>query len=149
MTTERKATLTIDGQAPVDFQIMSPTHGNDCIDIRTLGAKTGLFTYDSGFLSTASCKSKVTFIDGDVGQLLYRGYPIEQLAENCNFLEVTYLLKNGELPNAKQKSRFRKHHQEPHDGSRATRQVLLRFPSRCASDGCDDWCRWCPVRLLS
>ena len=106
MTTERKATLTIDGQAPVDFPIMSPTHGNDCVDIRTLGAKTGLFTYDSGFLSTASCKSKVTFIDGDVGQLLYRGYPIEQLAEQCNFLEVTYLLKNGELPNATQKTGF-------------------------------------------
>ncbi|MBL8417995.1 MAG: citrate (Si)-synthase [Dechloromonas sp.] len=106
MTTERKATLTIDGMAPVDFPIMTPTHGNDCVDIRTLGAKTGLFTYDSGFLSTASCKSKITFIDGDVGQLLYRGYPIEQLAEQCNFLEVTYLLKNGELPNAKQKTDF-------------------------------------------
>ena len=106
MTTERKATLTIDGMAPVDFSIMTPTHGNECIDIRTLGGKTGLFTYDSGFLSTASCKSKVTFIDGDVGQLLYRGYPIEQLAEQCNFLEVTYLLKNGELPNAKQKTDF-------------------------------------------
>jgi citrate synthase len=106
MTTERKATLTIDGIAPVDFPIMSPTHGNDCVDIRTLGAKTGLFTYDSGFLSTASCKSTITFIDGDKGELLYRGYPIEQLAENCNFLEVTYLLKNGELPNAKQKSEF-------------------------------------------
>ena len=106
MTTERKATLSIDGQAPVDFPIMSPTHGNDCVDIRTLGGKTGLFTYDSGFLSTASCKSKVTFIDGDKGELLYRGYPIEQLAENCNFLEVTYLLKNGELPNASQKSDF-------------------------------------------
>ena len=106
MTTERKATLNIDGQAPVDFPIMSPTHGNDCVDIRTLGGKTGLFTYDSGFLSTASCKSKVTFIDGDKGELLYRGYPIEQLAENCNFLEVTYLLKNGELPNAQQKSDF-------------------------------------------
>jgi citrate synthase len=85
---------------------MSPTHGNDCIDIRTLGAKTGLFTYDSGFLSTASCKSTVTFIDGDKGELLYRGYPIEQLAENCNFLEVAYLLKNGELPNAEQKTKF-------------------------------------------
>jgi citrate synthase len=98
--------LAIEGQAPVDFTIMTPTHGNECIDIRTLGAKTGLFTYDSGFLSTASCKSKITFIDGDVGQLLYRGYPIEQLAENCNFLEVTYLLKNGELPNAAQKKKF-------------------------------------------
>ena len=106
MTTERKATLTIDGQAPVEFPIMTPTHGNDCIDIRTLGAKTGFFTYDSGFLSTASCKSKITFIDGDKGELLYRGYPIEQLAEHCNFLEVTYLLKNGELPNANQKLNF-------------------------------------------
>ena len=106
MTTARKATLTIDGMAPVEFPIMTPTHGNDCVDIRTLGAKTGLFTYDSGFLSTASCKSRITFIDGDVGQLLYRGYPIEQLAEQCNFLEVTYLLKNGELPNAAQKVAF-------------------------------------------
>ena len=106
MTTERKATLNIDGQAPVDFPIMTPTHGNDCVDIRTLGGKTGLFTYDSGFLSTASCKSKITFIDGDKGELLYRGYPIEQLAEQCNFLEVTYLLKNGELPNASQKTDF-------------------------------------------
>ena len=108
MTTERKATLSIDGQAPVDFPIMSPTHGNDCVDIRTLGGKTGLFTYDSGFLSTASCKSRVTFIDGDKGELLYRGYPIEQLAGQCNFLEVTYLLKNGELPNASQKAQFEK-----------------------------------------
>jgi citrate synthase len=106
MTTERKATLTIEGQAPVEFTIMSPTHGNDCIDIRTLGAKTGLFTYDSGFMSTASCKSKITFIDGEKGELLYRGYPIEQLAENCNFLEVAYLLKHGELPNATQKTLF-------------------------------------------
>jgi citrate synthase len=106
MTTERKAILTIDGQAPVEFQVMTPTHGNDCVDIRTLGAKTGLFTYDSGFLSTASCKSTVTFIDGDKGELLYRGYPIEQLAQNCNFLEVTYLLKNGELPNSAQKTSF-------------------------------------------
>ena len=118
MTTERKATLTIDGQAPVDFPILSPTHGNDCVDIRTLGGKTGLFTYDSGFLSTASCKSKVTFIDGDKGELLYRGYPIEQLAENCNFLEVAYLLKNGELPNAAEKVNFEntiKKHTMVHD----------------------------------
>jgi citrate synthase len=104
--TERKATLAIEGQAPVDFSIMTPTHGNECIDIRTLGAKTGYFTYDSGFLSTASCKSKITFIDGDKGELLYRGHPIEQLAENCNFLEVAYLLKNGELPNAEQKAAY-------------------------------------------
>jgi citrate synthase len=108
MTTDRKATLTIDGQTPVEFPIMSPTHGNDCIDIRSLGGKTGLFTYDSGFLSTASCKSAITYIDGDKGELLYRGYPIEQLAENCDFLEVTHLLRNGELPNAEEKSSFEK-----------------------------------------
>ncbi len=106
MTTARKATLTIDGMAPVEFPVMTPTHGNGCVDIRTLGAKTGLFTYDSGYLSTASCKSRITFIDGDAGQLLYRGYPIEQLAEQCSFLEVTYLLKNGELPNSAQRSEF-------------------------------------------
>jgi citrate synthase len=104
MTTERKATLIIEGRAPVEFPIMTPTHGNDCIDIRTLGAKTGLFTYDSGYLSTASCRSTVTFIDGDKGELLYRGYPIEQLAEQCNFLEVAYLLWNGELPSTARES---------------------------------------------
>ena len=105
MTTQRTAALTVDGKS-VEFPIMSGTHGNDVIDIRTLGGKTGYFTYDSGFLSTASCQSKVTYIDGDKGELLYRGYPIEQLADNCNFLEVTYLLKNGELPNAAQKHDF-------------------------------------------
>ena len=117
MSTERTATLTVDGKT-VEFPVMTGTHGNDVIDIRTLGAKTGLFTYDSGFLSTASCKSKITFIDGDKGELLYRGYPIEQLAEQCNFLEVAYLLKNGELPNAEQKTAFEstiKNHTMLHD----------------------------------
>jgi citrate synthase len=115
---ERKATLQISGQEAVDFPIMVGTHGQDVIDIRTLGAKTGLFTYDSGFLSTASCQSKITFIDGDKGELLYRGYPIEQLAEECNFLEVAYLLKNGELPNKKEKAAFEetiKNHTMVHD----------------------------------
>ena len=106
MASERKATLTIEGHDSVDFSIMTPVQGNDCIDIRTLGAKTGLFTYDSGFLSTASCKSTITFIDGDKGELLYRGYPIEQLAEHCNFLDVAYLLKHGELPTGSQKVEF-------------------------------------------
>ncbi|MCK9983743.1 MAG: citrate synthase [Azoarcus sp.] len=117
MSTERTATLTVDGKT-VEFPVMTGTHGNDVIDIRTLGAKTGLFTYDSGFLSTASCKSTITFIDGDKGELLYRGYPIEQLAEKCNFLEVAYLLKNGELPNAVQKGEFEttiKNHTMLHD----------------------------------
>ncbi|MBD5803719.1 Citrate synthase [Azoarcus sp. Aa7] len=117
MSTERTATLTVDGKT-VEFPVMTGTHGNDVIDIRTLGAKTGLFTYDSGFLSTASCKSTITFIDGDKGELLYRGYPIEQLAEKCNFLEVAYLLKNGELPNSVQKGEFEttiKNHTMLHD----------------------------------
>ena len=117
MSTERTATLTVDGNT-VEFPVMTGTHGQDVIDIRTLGGKTGLFTYDSGFLSTASCKSKITFIDGDKGELLYRGYPIEQLAENCNFLEVAYLLKNGELPNVSQKTAFEntiKNHTMLHD----------------------------------
>jgi citrate synthase len=107
MSTQRMATLTVDGKT-VEFPIMKGTHGNDVIDIRTLGAKTGLFTYDSGFLSTASCQSRITYIDGDKGELLYRGYPIEQLAENCTFLEVAYLLKQGDLPNAQQKLNFEK-----------------------------------------
>lgn len=105
MSEERKASLSIDGKA-AEFPILKGTHGNDVIDIRTLGAKTGHFTYDSGFLSTASCQSHITFIDGDKGELLYRGYPIEQLAEKCSFLEVAYLLRNGELPNADQKAKF-------------------------------------------
>ncbi|CAM5427911.1 citrate synthase [Thauera mechernichensis] len=117
MSTERTATLTVDGKT-VEFPVMTGTHGQDVIDIRTLGGKTGLFTYDSGFLLTASCKSKITFIDGDKGELLYRGYPIEQLAEKCNFLEVAYLLKNGELPNAQQRTEFEgviKNHTMVHD----------------------------------
>ena len=117
MSTERMATLTVDGKT-VEFPVMTGTHGPDVIDIRTLGSKTGLFTYDSGFLSTASCKSDITFIDGDKGELLYRGYPIEQLADNCQFLEVAYLLKNGELPNAAQKRDFEdtiKNHTMLHD----------------------------------
>ena len=105
MSNNRTAAFSVDGKA-VEFPVMSGTHGNDVIDIRSLGGKTGLFTYDPGFLSTASCQSKITYIDGGKGELLYRGYPIEQLAEQCNFLEVAYLLRNGELPNAEQKTKF-------------------------------------------
>ncbi|MDR2924785.1 MAG: citrate (Si)-synthase [Azoarcus sp.] len=105
MSEQRTASLTIDGKAS-EFPILKGTHGNDVIDIRTLGGKTGHFTYDSGFLSTASCQSHITFIDGDKGELLYRGYPIEQLAEKCSFLEVAYLLRNGELPDADEKIKF-------------------------------------------
>ena len=82
------------------------TIGPEVIDIRALYGKTGKFTYDPGFLSTAACTSTITYIDGDKGELLYRGYPIEQLAVQCDFLEVCYLLLKGELPNAKEKEEF-------------------------------------------
>jgi len=105
MSTARKARLIIDGKE-VEFPVLSGTHGNDVVDIRSLYAKTGLFTYDAGFLSTASCESAITYVDGAKGELRYRGYPIEQLAQQCNFLEVAYLLKYGELPSAREKDAF-------------------------------------------
>ncbi len=101
-----KATITFDnGSKTIELPILSGTLGEDVIDIRALG-KHGYFTYDPGFLSTASCSSDITFIDGEKGLLYYRGYPIEQLAEQCDFMEVSYLLMNGELPNAEQKQSF-------------------------------------------
>ncbi|MBS1218290.1 MAG: gltA, partial [Proteobacteria bacterium] len=90
----------------VDFPMIGGTIGPEVIDVRSLYAKTGKFTYDPGFMSTASCRSNITYIDGDQGILLYRGYPIEQLAEKCDFLEVAYLILNGELPNQAQKQEF-------------------------------------------
>ena len=102
-----KATLSFsDGSPAIEMPIYKGTVGPDVIDIRKLYGQTGKFTYDPGFMSTASCNSKITFIDGDKGELLYRGYPIEQLAENCNFLESCFLLINGELPNADEKKSF-------------------------------------------
>ncbi len=97
---EKLATLSFsDGKPSVDFPIYSGNEGPDVIDVRALYNKTGMFTYDPGFMSTASCRSCITYIDGDVGILQYRGYPIEQLAGTCSFLEVAYLILNGELPN--------------------------------------------------
>src|SRR3989475_7265684 len=105
--TDRHATLTFDDGSPsVTFPILPGTMGPDVVDIRTLYGKTGKFTYDPGFLSTASCSSTITYIDGDKGELLYRGYPIEQLAVHCDFLEVCYLLLRGELPTTAQKAEF-------------------------------------------
>ena len=104
---DTKATLSFsDGSPSVDMPIYKGTIGPDVIDIRKLYGQTGKFTYDPGFMSTASCNSSITYIDGDKGELLYRGYPIEQLAVNCDFLETCYLLLNGELPNAEQKKTF-------------------------------------------
>ncbi len=84
------------GEKSVTLPVLKPTLGNDCVDIARLPKETGLFTYDSGFTATASCKSAVTYIDGDAGVLLYRGYPIEQLAEKSSFMEVCYLLLRRE-----------------------------------------------------
>lgn len=114
-----KAKLSFsDGTPDIDLPIYKGTVGPDVIDIRKLYGQTGKFTYDSGFLSTASCNSKITYIDGDKGELLYRGYPIEDLAHNCDFLEVCYLLINGELPNATEKKDFEElvtHHTMVHE----------------------------------
>ena len=105
--TEKLATLSFsDGKPSADFPVLSGTVGPEVIDVRSLYAKTGMFTYDPGFMSTASCRSAITYIDGDQGILMYRGYPIEQLAEHCDFLEVAYLILNGELPNRQQKAQF-------------------------------------------
>ncbi len=104
---DTKATLSFsDGSPSIDMPIYKGTIGPDVVDIRKLYGQTGKFTYDPGFMSTAACNSSITYIDGDKGELLYRGYPIEQLAENCDFLETCYLLLNGELPNAEQKAKF-------------------------------------------
>ncbi len=104
--TDKKAVLSIDGHsAPIELPLMSGTLGQDVIDVGSLTAN-GVFTFDPGFTSTASCESKITFIDGDKGILLHRGYPIEELAEQSSYLETCYLLLNGELPNSEQKSEF-------------------------------------------
>lgn len=117
MNKNRVATLTLDDGRSVELPIMSGTLGPDVIDIHNLN-KLGLFTYDPAFFATASCTSKITFIDGDAGLLYYRGYPIEQLAERSDFLEVCYLLMNGELPNAAQSAEFKDvvtHHSLVHE----------------------------------
>lgn len=95
-----------EGFETVELPVLSGTLGNDVVDIRTFTKGTNMFTFDPGFVSTASCESKITFIDGEKGLLYYRGYPIEQLAEKSDYLEVCYLLIYGELPNAEQKKQF-------------------------------------------
>ncbi len=106
----------------VELPVHSGTLGAPCVDITRLPKETGLFTYDPGFVATASCRSAVTYIDGDEGVLLYRGYPIEQLAKHSNFLEVSYLLMNGQLPNAAEFDKFEHevtHHTMMHEAFKA------------------------------
>jgi len=90
----------------VQMPVLEPIYGHPVVDIGRLAKEFNYFTYDPGFMSTASCQSAITYLDGDKGELLYRGYPIEQLAEQCNFLEVCYLLLYGELPNSEKKEVF-------------------------------------------
>ena len=102
-----KATLSFsNGAKGIELPVYQGSIGPDVVDIRTLYNDTGVFTYDPGFMSTAACKSSITYIDGDKGELLYRGYPIEQLAQKCDFLETAYLLLNGQLPNRQEKDQF-------------------------------------------
>jgi len=112
--------LSADGKN-VELPVHSGTLGPDCVDIGKLYKETGKFTYDPGFMSTASCRSAITYIDGDAGVLMYRGYPIEQLAKHSNFSEVSYLLMNGHLPNAQQFAAFEHevtHHTMMHEAFR-------------------------------
>ena len=106
---DNKATLSFSNGSPsIEMPVYSGSIGPDVIDIRKLYGQTGMFTYDPGFLSTASCQSDITFIDGDKGELLYRGYPIEQLANHGDFLDTCYLLLHGDLPDVKQSTDFHK-----------------------------------------
>jgi citrate synthase len=106
---DNKATLSFSNGTPsIDLPVYQGNIGPDVIDIRKLYGQTGMFTYDPGFLSTASCQSAITYIDGDKGELLYRGYPIEQLATQCDYLETCHLLLYGDLPNAQSKADFTK-----------------------------------------
>ena len=90
----------------IELPVLEGSVGPKVIDVRSLYAKTGYFTYDPGFMATAACRSSITYIDGDEGVLMYRGYPIQELADKSDFLEVAYLLLNGELPTAIQKTEF-------------------------------------------
>ena len=103
--TDKKATLNVPGHDPIEFPVYSGTIGPDVVDVRSLTSK-GLFTYDPGFVSTAACESKITFIDGEKGVLLHRGYPIDELAEKSDYLETCYLLLYGELPTKEEKETF-------------------------------------------
>jgi len=103
---ESKASLSIDGKVVADLPILSGSAGNDVIDIRTLG-NYGYFTYDPGFLATASCESAITYIDGGKGVLQHRGYPIDSLAKDADYLEVCYILLNGEAPTKSQYDEFK------------------------------------------
>ena len=103
---DKNVKLEINQQKSVSLPVRDGVMGPSVIDVSALYKETGMFTYDQGFMSTASCSSKITYIDGDAGILMHRGYPIEELAEHSDFMEVAYLLLNGELPNQPDKDKF-------------------------------------------
>ena len=133
----------------VELPLLDGSVGPKVIDIRKLYAETGHFTYDPGFVATASCESKITYIDGDEGVLMYRGYAIDELAEHSDFMEVCYLLLYGELPTREQKDKFVHdvtYHSMIHEAIGA---ALPRLPPRCASHGDPGGRGGCAFRLLS
>ncbi len=123
--TDRKATLSV-GDKSIELPVYSGTVGPDVIDVRGL-VQEGVFTYDPGFVSTAACESAITYIDGANGVLLHRGYPIDQLAEHSDFLEVCYLLLNANCP-AKKKTSGSTTPSKPHHAARPDAQLLQRLP---------------------
>ncbi|WP_289116770.1 citrate synthase [uncultured Idiomarina sp.] len=137
---DRKATLQIDGQS-IELPVLSPSAGKDVVDVRTLG-KHGYFTFDPGFLATGSCESAITYIDGENGVLLHRGYPIGELATKANYLEVCYMLLHGEAPTEEQyqefKSTITKHtmvHQGIHNFFNGFRRDAHPMAMLCAVTG--------------
>ena len=104
--TSKKTKIIVDNKE-IDLPLIIGTMGPPAIDIRTL-SNEGLYTFDPGYLSTASCSSSITYVDGENGELLYRGYPIEPLSKKCDFLDVSYLLYNGELPSTAEKQIYQK-----------------------------------------
>ncbi len=129
--------------------VRSGTIGPEVLDIASIHKDLGVFTFDPGFGMTAATESKITYIDGDAGVLLYRGYPIEQLAEKSSFMEVAYLLLYGELPTAKQLEEFNAQHPSSHDDQRVAAALLQRLPSQRAPDGDGVGGRGLDVGLLS
>lgn len=126
--TDKTAKLVIEGRDPIELPVLTGTLGPDVVDVRSLTAN-GLFTYDPGFVSTASCESEITYIDGDQGVLLHRGYPIDQLANKADYLDVCYLLLYGNLPSAAEKKEFQhviSHHTMVHEQMRQFFQGFRR-----------------------
>src|SRR3954465_1583503 len=136
-------TLTVNNKQ-IELPIKDGTIGPSVVDIAKLYAQTGMFTYDPGFTSTASCESAITYIDGDEGILLYRGFPIDQLAEHGDFLETCYLLLYGELPTAAQKADF---------DDRVTRHTMAHEQMRQFFQGfrrdAHPWPSWWPASVRS